>query len=184
MTLARFVPLAVLLLALSGCPFSTDTPLADPASARPDSRLVGSWRTQDKESGEWNTLTILPFDEHEMVGIAPDGTSGKIEAFRLFTTGIGMESFLNLRQLDGEQSGGGSEGWYFARYQIVDDRLLLSIVDDGLFENRHFASSAELQEFFRQHLSDPLLYASDADQPTETLWERVPEPAGASKSKS
>lgn len=181
MTLARFVPLAVLLLALSGCPFSTDTPLADPASARPDSRLVGSWRTQDNESGEWNTLTILPFDEHEMVAIAPDGTSGKIEAFRLFPTPIGTESFLNLRQLGGEED---AEGWYFARYQIVDDRLRLKIVDDGLFENRHFASSAELQEFFRQHLSDPLLYASDADQPTETLWERVPESAGASKSKS
>ena len=184
MTLARFVPLAVLLLALSGCPFSTDTPLADPASASPDSRLVGSWRTQDKESGEWNTLTILPFDEHEMVGIAPDGTSGKVDAFRLFPTAIGTESFLNFRQLGGEQSGAGSEGWYFARYQIVDDRLRLKMVDDGLFENRHFASSAELQEFFRQHLSDPLLYASDADQPTEMLWERVPEPAGASKSKS
>jgi len=176
MRIARFVPLAVLVLALSGCPFTSDTPLSDPASARPDSRLVGTWRTQEKETGEGNALTILPFNDHEMVGFAPDGASGKVEAFRLLATSIGAESFLNLRELSGKDEGGSAEAWYFARYEIVDDRLLLKFVDDGLFENRRFASSAELQEFFRQHLSDPLLYAADTDQPTETVWERVPTP--------
>jgi hypothetical protein len=183
MSLGRFVPLAVLILALSGCPFTSDRPLSDPASARTDSRLVGTWRTHDKESGEWNTLTILPFDEHEMVGITPEGTSGKTDVFRLFPTDVGTESFLNFRQLGGE-AGGSPEGWYFARYQIAGGRLRLSIVDDGLFEHRQFESSAELDDFVRQHLSDPLLYSPNADQPAETVWEQVPANTGDLKSKS
>jgi len=177
-TIARIVPLAVLILAFTGCPFTSDTPLSDPASARPDSRLLGTWRTRDKDSGEWHTLTILSFNEHEMVGIVPDETSGKLDAFRLFPTAIGAESFLSFRQLGGEAAGG-AEPWYFARYRIVEDRLRLSIVDDGLFEHRQFGSPDELQEFIRQHLADPLLYSTDADQQEDLVWERPPARTGA-----
>jgi len=178
----RFVPLAVLILALSGCPFTSDRPLSDPATARPDSRLVGSWRTPDRKSGEWNTLMIVPFDEHEMVGMTPEGTSGRVDVFRLFRTDVGTESFLNFRQLKGDEEGS-PEGWYFARYRIADDRLRLSIVDDGLFEHRQFESSAELESFFRQHLADPLLFSADTDRPTEIVWERMPSGQGDLKSK-
>jgi hypothetical protein len=177
--IVRFSPLAVLLLALSGCPFSSSVPLSDPALARPDAQLVGHWRTQDPESGEWNTLTILSFNDREMVGFAPDRATGRVDAFRVFPTKVGAENFLNFREL-GEEAG----DWYFARYLVADDRLRLKIVDDGLFENRRISSSAELREFIRQHLADPLLYASDADQPTETIWERVPEPSNTSSTKS
>jgi hypothetical protein len=183
MTVSRFALPVVLVLALSGCPFTSPTPLSDPGSARPDPRLAGTWRTQDPETGEWNALSILPFNDHEMVGLAPDGNGGTPDAFRLFPTTIGAESFLNFRELSGKGDGK-DEGWYFARYKFEGDRLLLKIVDDGLFENRQFLSSADLREFVRQHLSDPLLYASDTDQPSESVWERAPEPAGAASSKS
>lgn len=179
MKAARFAALAAMLLVLSGCPYSSGITLSDPLAARPDPVLVGHWRTQDPETGEWNTLTILSFNDHEMVGFAPDGATGKVDAFRIFPTKIGTESFLNLREL-----GGKDNEWFFARYQLVDDRLRLKIVDDGLFEKRRFSSSAELREFIRQHLADPLLYAADADQPTETVWERVPEPPDTSSSGS
>jgi hypothetical protein len=179
MNAVRFALLAVLLLALSGCPFSSPLPLSDPLAARPDPVLSGHWRTQDPESGEWNTLTILSFNDHEMVGFAPDRTTGKVDAFRIFPTKVGAESFLNFQEL-----GKKDDEWFFARYQVVDDRLRLKIVDDGLFEKRRFSSSADLREFIRQHLADPLLYAADTDQPTETVWERVPEPPGTSSSGS
>ncbi|MGA2641762.1 MAG: hypothetical protein ABSG21_12775 [Spirochaetia bacterium] len=181
MTGARFAPLAVLILAFSGCPLTSDTPLSDPASARPDSRLLGTWRTQDKDSGEWHTLTILSFNEHEMLGIVPDETSGKLDAFRLFPTAIGAESFLSFRQLGEEAAGGAAEPWYFARYRIAEDRLRLSIVDDGLFEHKQFGSPGELQEFIRQHLTDPLLYSADADQQADLVWERTPARTGTLK---
>ena len=179
MTAARLALLPVLVLSLGGCPFTSSRPLSDPAAARTDSRITGTWRTQDPETGEWNALTILPFNGSEMVGFASDDAKGKIDAFRVFRTAIGSESFLNFQQL-----GGKDEGWYFARYEVDGDRLRMKIIDDGLFEKRQFASSADLREFIRQHLSDPLLYASDSDQPVESVWERVTEPPVTPGSKS
>ena len=162
--------LVVFLAALSGCPFSSRYPLSDPAAAVPDSKLIGTWRTQDPESREWNSLTILVFNDHEMVAFAPDKSAEKVDAFRFFPTSIGAERFLSIQGL-----GGTDEGWYYARYEIVQGRLHLKIVDDGLLEKVQVGSSSELRDLLRQHLADPRLYAPDSDQPSETVWERVPD---------
>jgi len=165
------LPLAVI-AALAGCPLSSDKPLSDPRAAPVDPALVGTWRTQDPESGEWNRLTIFVFDEHEMVGFAPENDSSKVSAFRLFVTSIGTQRFLNVQELGTDDS-----GWFFARYEIVQGRMRLSFVDDGLFGERTFASSTDLLEFFRANLSDPRLYAPEGDTPMESTWERAASPA-------
>ncbi len=171
--------LAVVVSTLCGCPFTSDKPLSDPAGAVPDSRLLGTWKTQDPETGEWNSLTILAFNEHEMVGFAREKDPDKVDAFRLFPTSIGADRFLSFQEL-----GGTDGGWYYARYELAQDKLRLKIVDDALFADRRFGSTRELREFFRQHLADPLLYSAVDDKPMESVWERVTEPAGALKSKS
>ena len=168
----RWGLLLAVIAALGGCPLSSDTPLSDPGGASADPVLVGTWKTQDPETGEWNRLTIFPFDEHEMVGFAPENDSSKVSAFRLFVTSIGTQRFLNVQEL-----GGGDSGWFFARYEIILQRLRMTIVDDGLFGESTFASPADLREFFRAHLADPLLYAPEGDKPMETTWERTPSPA-------
>ena len=170
---AARVLLALAVVILAGCPFSSDTPLSDPAGAAPDTRLVGTWRTQDPETGEWNSLTILSFNEHEMVGFAREKDPDKVDAFRLFPTSIGRETFLSLQEL-----GGTGKGWYYAWYEIAKDTMRLKIVDDGLFGDRTFSSPGQLADFIRQHAADPLLYAPDASQPSETLWVRLPTSSG------
>ena len=162
------VLLALAVTTLCGCPFSSDKPLSDPAAAVPDSRLVGTWRTQDPETGESNTLAILAFNEHEMVGFAWEKNPDRVAAFRMFLTTIGADRFLSFQEL-----GGTEKGWYYARYEIAHDRLRLKIVDDGLFGDRQFSASGQLADFVRQHLADPLLYAPEGDQPSESDWERV-----------
>jgi hypothetical protein len=168
----RWAPVLFLIALLTGCPFSSDKPLSDPQGATADPSLIGTWKTQDPESGEWNQLTIFPFNEHEMVGFAPEKDSRKVSAFRMFVTTVGTQRFLNVRELGSEDS-----GWFFARYEIGQGRMRLSIVDDGLFAERSFSSSADLLEFFRAHLSDPRLYTPEGDTPTESTWERVASPA-------
>jgi hypothetical protein len=159
-------PLFFLLLA--GCPLSSDKPLSDPRSAAVDPALIGTWKTQDPESGEWNRLTILAFDEHEMVGLAPEDESPEVTAFRLFVTPMGTQRFLNVQELGDDQ-----REWFFARYEIARDRMRLTIVDEALFEARTFASSAELRDHLRAHLSDPRLYAAEGETVMESTWERV-----------
>jgi hypothetical protein len=161
------LPLLVI-AALAGCPLSSDTPLADPGAAAVDPALVGTWKTQDPESGEWNQLTIFAFDEHQMVGFAPEHDSSKVSGFRLFVTSVGTQRFLNVQEL-----GANDPGWFFARYEIVQGRMRMLVVDDGLFGDRTFASSADLLEFFRSNLSNSRLYAPEGDGPMESTWERV-----------
>ena len=154
---------------LSACPYTSDQPLSDPAAAALDRSLVGTWKMQDEESKEWQTLTFLSYDDRQMVAIANGGANEKTEAFRIFVTAIEGEHFLNVQQL-GEDD---SRQWNFARYSIRDGRMYLSLVDDALFASRSFASSEALQDFIRKNLADPKLYAGDDNEQPETAWEKV-----------
>jgi hypothetical protein len=159
--------LACAALALAGCPLVSDQPLSDPEAARVDPALLGAWNTKDEETGESRTLTFLPFDEHELVGFAPGDSEGAVDAFRAFVTPIETERFLNVQEL-----GSGSPGWFLMRYRVEADRLVLSVIDDGLFEGRQFASPQELQRFVSDHLADPRLYAVAGEEGEDMVWER------------
>ena len=156
-------------LLVTGCPFTSDRPLSDPGAAVSEPGLAGQWRMRDPDSGEWHVLTIVPFDEHQMVAFAPDNDGSKVSGYRLFVTTVGSQRFLNLQEL-----GTSEPGWFFARFDLEGDHLRLAIVDDTLFQNRSFASSAELAGFLRAHLSDPRLYGAEGEHPSEAALERVP----------
>ena len=164
--LARPV-LACAALVLAGCPLVSDQPLSDPAAARVDPALVGAWNTKDPETGELHTLTFLAFNEHELVAFAPGISGGRVDAFRVFVTPIEGERFLNVQEL-----GTGSSGWFLIRYRLEADRLVLSVIDEGLFEGRPFLSPQELAHFVSEHLADPLLYAAAGEVREDMVWER------------
>ncbi len=157
-------------LLLSGCPYTSDRPLSDPSAARIDPALLGTWRTRDRESGEWHDLTFAAFDEHQLVAVAPGDAGENPAVLRAFVTPVGTELFLNLREL-----GTGSTDWYLARYQVGAGRLVMTVVDEGLFSGRAFSSSEELLGFLRTHLDDPLLYAAAGEERQDMVWERVPD---------
>ncbi len=159
---------ALAVLLLCGCPFSSDTPLADPASGVQDSDLAGSWKMQDPDSGDWISLSFHPFNDHEYVAVSQD--KGKLETYRVFATLVSGERFLNVRQIDTDD-----HGWYFARYQLKGTQLYLRFVDDGLFRSIVFSTPADLHNFVRDHLADPLLYAPTDDDPMDSVWDRVTE---------
>jgi hypothetical protein len=154
-------------LMLGGCPYSTEEPLADPATARIDPALVGAWRMRDAETGELQDIVFLPFNDRELVAYAPVAAPGEASVCRVFVTEIGKERFLNIQEL-------GTDGtaWYFARYAVEESRLVLHLIDDNLFEARSFASARERQEFIRAHLDDPLLYAAEGQDPSPMTLER------------
>lgn len=159
--------LAVLLL--SGCPYSSDEPLSDPAAASIDLSLAGVWRTRDADSGEYGLIVIQPFDEHELAACAQGAAGEDVDMYRLFVTVIGEDRFLNIRELGMDDA-----EWYFARYEASADRLVLRLIDDTLFDSRTFSSQRERREFIGAHLSDPRLYASDGGDPDDMVMERAP----------
>ena len=161
-----FSLLAVLLLC--GCPYSSDEPLSDPSSEEIDPTLLGTWRTRDEGTDEWQSLVFLRFNAHEMVSWARDDDTGEVSLCRLFLTAIGGERFLNVQEI-----GGDGAPWYFARCALEGDRCILTFFDDGLFDSRAFGSAEERRQFIRARLADPLLYGAPGDEPMEMILERV-----------
>lgn len=163
--------LAILLPAilLSGCPLVSDYPLSDPKAARVDASLVGNWKIEGQAEDERGSIRFLPFDEHELVGISREEKTGKIEAFRAFTTEIPRERFLNVREL-----GGDSVGWYILNYRFDGQKLILRPVDDGLFREAKASSSDELLGIVESSVSDPRLYASkEGGAAFDMAWTRA-----------
>jgi len=165
----RAFPLLAALL-LCGCPYSAEEPLSDPLTAVIDPALVGAWRMRDGETGEWQILVFVPFNERELVAYAPVEAPGETSLCRVFTTMIGGERFLNVRELgmDGEQ-------WYYAHYTVDGDRCILWLIDDYLFDSLTFRSAGDRRQFIQAHLADPLLYAAEGSEPSEMTMERAAE---------
>ena len=154
---------------LCGCPLVSEHPLSDPATASVDAALIGAWRSQDPESGEWRRLTFQSSDGHVLVATTPVDKADAEDSFRVFTTEMDGERFLNIREL-----GTGMSGWYLLRYVIDGRKLVMTLVDDGLFQGRTFTGSAELYDFVHQNISDPRLYASRPDEENQDMiWESI-----------
>jgi hypothetical protein len=161
----------VAMFSLSGCPLVSEYPLSDPRAARVDDALIGSWRTRDLDEGEWKWLSFLPFDERELVGFATGDEEDTVDSIRAFTTTIDGIRFLNVRELGVHA---GSSGWYILRYAIEGDVLAMTILDDALFEGASFAGPAELYEFVRSNLSNPLLFdPKSGEEQKDIVFERV-----------
>jgi hypothetical protein len=151
-------------LLLAGCPFSSDQPLVDPATASIDAALLGSWTAVDPETGGTQRATWLDFDGRQLalVVVAPDG---ELSAFRVVTAVVGGRGFMSVREL-----GSDDDSWYLVHYDMEGTRLTQRVVEDTLFAGRAFGSPRDLADFLAAHVDDPRLYA-DASEP-DMAWER------------
>jgi hypothetical protein len=131
---------------------------------------VGTWSVRDSATGRENRISFFPFNERELVAVSPgDDANPVASVFRVFTTPIGAERFLNIQEL---QSAPGE--WYYARYTIDGNRLVLTLVDDGLFDGVSVSSADELRELIRAHLDDPRLYTPAGEERQDMVMVRVP----------
>jgi hypothetical protein len=163
--------LSVLLAAaaLAGCPYSSDTPLGDPASAQVDRSLAGTWRTLDPESGQWHAIRIFAFNEHELAALVPGDKPGEQELYRMFTTPVGEDTFLNISEVGKP----GDVEWTLARYRVEGDRMYMRLVDDELLGTRKFSGPDELRGFLQAHVEDPALWVTGSKGDMDMAWQRV-----------
>lgn len=140
-------------LLLAGCPYGSEFPLGSPEAAILDEALLGTWEAVDGEDEE-SPLTIRVSGDRQLL------ITQESESIPAFVSELEAERFLNIR--DAQQ-------YFYARYRIQDDRLLLQIVDEELFEGTTFTSTEELRAFVRAHLADPRLYAGEDYQE----WKRA-----------
>lgn len=163
---SRWWVLAALIPLLSGCPYESDFPLTPSGEAVIDNALVGEWELAEKQDGPPNAMSILPFNERELVIVGTERGKEEVGLLRAISSAVDGELFLSVQEVSSK----GAKRWALVNYRVVGDRLFLRIVDEALFSKR-FDSSADLRDFVREHLNDPALYGDDRIQ----VWKRVAE---------
>lgn len=163
---------AAVVLLLSAC-FESHTPLGPPGAIARGSSFVGVWRchTPTMESNEIMTITVLPFDEHQLLLelkelTVVDGTEqsspSDIERYRFYPSQIAGESedrnmtskpesqiLWNAQEL-------GRTNWVFVRISLANkSSLVAQIVQDNALQGE---TEPEKLSDLRKRVSDEAIY--------------------------
>ena len=154
---------AALLLMLSAC-FESHTPLGPPGAMARGSSFVGVWHchTPAMASNEIMTITVLPFDEQQLllelkestiVGDAEQSSPSDIDRYRFYPSQLpaksGAQILWNAQEL-------GTPNWVFVRIkQANQSSLTAQIVQDDALQGK---SEAEKLSELRERVSDEVIY--------------------------
>lgn len=124
-------------LMLSGCVPELDQPLSDPASASPDSRLLGTWigSTPDGEGPVWIHFTRSGSSLTDIVLICPEpGKGAEASFYRMHPTAAPGSDFMNVKaytprnalslKVDEEEKYPRPGGYRLAKYHISPEGTL------------------------------------------------------------
>jgi len=157
---STFMFIVSILFLLYGCPYSSDVPLSISTESIIDKELIGKWKIDhmenfgDEEENDPPTITIIEFNEHELLIWAIESGKNDLEGFRGFTTIVGDERFLNIQKITSSFE---KRKWLFLNYNIVDDRFEYKIIGDKIF-NEKIVSSEDLYTFLENNLENKNLY--------------------------
>lgn len=150
---------------LCGCPFESEYPLSIPETAQLDRDLIGTWKFMNPEKEEVATITISPFNDHELIIISIEENKN-ISAYRAFVTCLNGEKFLNVQEIDQSED---KRHWLFVNYSLTGNRLTLRIVEDTLMKNGKIDTQQTLSGFIEKNLKHKDLYGEDGGM----LFERI-----------
>ena len=138
--LLRLLSMAATCLLFTSC-IDSSVPLSDPNTSKADERLAGNWRLRNDDGSVNSYRFTLAGDKlpaSVMLVAAsrhkPDGTTEKIDPFRLFPTTIGDKTYLNITEGTEpkvklvEEKGWTAETvntYWIYRYQITGDVLTM-----------------------------------------------------------
>lgn len=140
----------MIILVLGGCPYESQVPLGDPATAVLDKNLQGLWLSP---SSPRDTLSIIRFNDHEYYIESHEIKNGVIitNRGRGFTINVGKDKFLNYNDLSEPQKN------YLMKYDITGDRLTGSYPSDRFIEQK-FTTSRDLFEFVKKNMNKEGFY--------------------------
>jgi hypothetical protein len=139
----------LLMIFLTGCPYSSKVALSDPANSNIDTLLLGEWYgNKITDSSDLVDLNIQKFNEHEYLieyrmKNAKNQTNS--ENWRGFSTRIKNKNFMSVNVV------GEPDAFVFYKYEIKDGVLKISYASDELIKQQ-FATSKELVEYFEKNM--------------------------------
>lgn len=170
----------LLLLVCSSCDFYGSTvPISTPEKIASASRLTGKWLLID-DKGPYSypavEVQLLPFDELEYVATVllkerQDSGIMKVETFRVHTSLVDDQLYLNVSKLDKNR-----EGYVFIKLEeLREDSARITFIIDSI--KTEFQSSFEFKSFLRsaQQARDTSFFSESFIyiRPHALTWDKV-----------
>jgi hypothetical protein len=145
------------LLLLTGCPYESREPLSSPADAKMDGKLLGRWKYEDKESKEVGFLTVLRFNDTEVLIVTEEGGKKVPDMMRGFVTTVEGRNFLNIQEMKGAY---GDRKWIFVSYTIGACDLTYQVVNESLVPaaGEEGLTSQKVIELLRKNIGNKDIY--------------------------
>jgi len=149
---------ALLLFALTGCPYDSDIALSNSEYSQIDPILLGSWyATNIKTDNDTIEINIIDFNMHEyLIEYKEIESDGDVQMTNLrgYITAIGNKKIMNIHEL------GSTNRITYYRYNVAHDRLIVAYASDH-FVKGDFKGQEELNNFFTQHIDQEELFEKD-----------------------
>ncbi len=149
------LPLFVLTIMLSGCPYGCELPIDKP-SVKINPALLGKWEPKSS-SDEAYTVTQMDEFNYQIVKTGKDVKDKTV--YNAYLSEIEGTVFLNLRDA-GDNS---DKKYYFYKVELngSGSKVVLSPVTENITET--FTSSEELKAFFKKYKSLSFFFSKDHD---------------------
>jgi hypothetical protein len=147
----------LLLFLLAGCPYESLNPLGNPSESKIDENLLGRWKFEDKEKKESGLITILRFNESELLMVLEEEGKKERGMMRGFVTDIDGAQFLNLQDMQG---GYKARKWIFVRYATGNCSLTYRLVNDSVAPGGgdRELSSGQLYGLIKKNIDNTRIY--------------------------
>jgi hypothetical protein len=117
-------------LAASGACSDSPVPVVDSSESKLDARLFGTWVALENESADVVRITVVPFDEQQMVAeiVGLESIDGEYEVestlFRVLLAEIDGMTWISATELS-ERESDDESAWVIARLDFEPDGVVL-----------------------------------------------------------
>jgi hypothetical protein len=129
----KLLPGIAALVTFAACSYSP-VPVIDSFESILDARLFGTWVPLENETADVARITLLPFDEHQMIAeiVGLESTDGVYEVestlFRVLLAEINGTTWISATELNESEPAGESRdesAWAIARLDLESDGIVL-----------------------------------------------------------
>ena len=154
-----FIAIAVLCIALSGCPYQSSTPI-DAPTIKVDTRLIGTWKSSGSDDDKYK---ISQADEFTYSFIKHSKGSEDEKYLGYFSV-VNDVTFLNLYNDTGSDIA--SRLYNLYRVDVKGDGvIILKEMTENIDEE--FTTSEELKKFIASNMNNSYFYSKD-----ETIYSK------------
>jgi hypothetical protein len=148
-----YIAAMLLVVLLIGCDLAK-YPIDDPAVVKIDARLLGQWKTTNKDDKN-DRYTLVKKDDFHYLVTARYGKEKKNHKFNAYLSEVEHVSFLNIHCKEDTV-----DGYFFLKIMNVNasgNKVITVTVSDSTM--KYLKNPAQVKERIRKNLNNPVFYS-------------------------